>query len=101
MTTSRTRTLRTTATTARRTGKDNNDSKDDNSKDDGNNGKEDNNDGGNNNSGSGGGCKVSGEVGGVARSVARLVTVFFTIACLALVYCRNHTDTFGNKFFLV
>jgi hypothetical protein len=86
---------------ARMTGKDNNNSKDDNSKDNGNNGKDDNNDGGNNNSGGGGSGKIGGEVGGVARSVAWLVAVFFAIGCLVLTYRRNCTDTFGNKFILV
>ncbi len=45
--TSRMMTLRTTATTARMTGKDDDDSKDDDSKGNGDNGKDDNNDGGN------------------------------------------------------
>ncbi len=78
--------------TAKMTGKDNNNSKDDDSKDNGNNGKDDYNDGGNDD---------SGEVGGVARSVAWLVAVFFAIGCLALTYRRNCADTFGNKFILV
>jgi hypothetical protein len=66
------------ATTARTTGKDDNDSKDndskdnDDSKDDSDVGKDDKNDGGNDNSGGGGGGggEISGQVGGVARSVA-------------------------------
>ncbi len=96
--TSRTTTLRTTATMARRTGEDNN-----TSKDNGNNSKDDNNDGGNDNSGGGGGGggKIGGEVGGVATSVAWLVAVFFAVSCLALTHRRKCTDTFGNKFILV
>jgi hypothetical protein len=100
-TTSRTMILRTTAMTARTTGKDNDNSKDDNSKDDGDNGEDDNNDGGNEDSGGGGGGKIGGEVCGVARSVVWLVAVFFAVGCLALTYRRNRTDTFGNKFILV
>ncbi len=99
--TSRMTTLRTTATTARMTGKDDNNSKDDNSEDDGDNGKDNNNDGGNDDSGGGGGGKISGEVGGVARSVVWLVAVFFAVGCLVLTYRRNCTDRFGNKFILV
>ena len=94
-------TLRTTATTARMTGKDNNNSKDNDSKDNGDNSKDDNNYGGNDDGGCGGGGKISGEVSGVARSVAWLMAVFFTVGCLALTYRRNCTDTFGNKFILV
>jgi hypothetical protein len=101
MTTSRTMTLRMTARTARTTGEDEDNSKDDNSKDDGDDSENNNNDGGNNNSGGGGGGKIDEEVGGVARSVAWLVAVFFVIGCLALTYRRNCTDTFGNKFILV
>jgi hypothetical protein len=95
------------ATMGRKTGKDDDNSKDNDSKDDGNNGKDDNNDGSNNNRGGGGsgggGGKMSGEVGGVARSeaVTWLVAVFFAVGCLALTYRRNHTDMFGNKFILV
>jgi hypothetical protein len=92
--------LRTTATTVRTTGKDDDDSKDDDSKDCGDNNEDDNNDGGNNDSSGSGGGKIGGEVGGVARSVAWLVAVFFTIGCLALTYHRNCTDMFGNKFTL-
>ena len=89
--------------TASTTGEDNNNSKDDNSEDDGNNGKDDNNDGRNNNSGgsSGGGGNIGGQVGGVARSVAWLVTMFFAVGCLVFTYRRNWTDTFGNKFILI
>ncbi len=91
---------------ARTTGKDNNNSKDnnskdnDNSKDDGDDGEDDNNYGGNDDSGcgGGGGGNIGGQVGGVARSVAWLVAVFFAVGCLALTYRRNCTDTFGNKF---
>jgi hypothetical protein len=90
-----------TATTARTTGKDDNDSKGNNSKDNGNNSKDNNNDGGNNDSGSSSGGKISGEVGGVARSVAWLVAVFFALGCLVLTYHRNCIDTFGNKIILV
>jgi hypothetical protein len=90
-----------TVTTARMTGKDDDYSKDDDSKDNGNDGEDDNNDGGNNDSGGGGGGKIGGEFGGVARSVAWLVAVFFATGCLALTYRRNRTDTFGNKFILV
>ncbi len=94
--------MRTTATTARTTGKDDNDSKDNNSKDNSDNGKYDNNDGSNDDSGGGGGGKIGGdEVSGVARLVAWLVAVFFAVGCLALTYRRNRTDTFGNKFILV
>ncbi len=82
---------------ARTTGKDDDDSKDDDSKDDSNDGKDDNNDGGNNDRGGGGGDKISGEVGGVARSVTRLVAVFLAVGCLVLTYRRNRTDTFENK----
>jgi hypothetical protein len=85
----------------RTTGEDDGDSKDDDSEDDGDNGKDDNNNGCNNNSGGGGDGKIGGEFGGVARSVAWLVAVFFAIGCLVLTYCRNRTDTFGNKFILV
>ncbi len=89
--------------TARTTGKDNDNSKDNDSKDNGDNGKNDNNDGGNNNSGggSGGGGKIGGEVGGVVRSVAWLVAVFFTVGCLALTHRRNCRDMLGNKFILI
>ncbi len=104
--TSRTTTLRTPATMARMTGEDDNDSKDNDSEDDNDSkddsdvGKDDNNDGGNNNSGGGGGGggNIGGQVGGVARSVAWLVAMFFTVGCLAFTYRRNCTDTFGNKF---
>jgi hypothetical protein len=100
---SRTMTVRTTATTARMTGKDNDNSKDDNSEDDGNNGEDNYNDGGNDNSGGGGGgsCKIGGEVDGVVRSVAWLVAVFFAVGCLALTYRRNRTYMFWDKFILV
>jgi hypothetical protein len=37
----------------------------------------------------------------VVRSVAWLVAVFFAVGCLALVYHRNCTGMFGNKFILV
>jgi hypothetical protein len=102
--------LRTMATTARTTGEDNDDSKDndskdnDDSEDDSNVSKDDNNDGGNNNSGGrgggggGGSGNIDGLVGGVARSVAWLVAMFFAVGCLAFTYRRNCTDTFGNKF---
>jgi hypothetical protein len=90
---------------ARTTGKDEDNSKDNNSKEDSHDAKDDNNDGGNNDRGGsgGGGGKISGEVGGVARSVAAawLVAVFFTVGCLTLTYRRNCTDMFGNKFILV
>ncbi len=103
---SRTTTLRMTVTTARTTGKDNNDSKDNDSKDDNNSkddsdiGEDNNYDGGNDDSGGGGGGggDIDGQVGGVARSVAWLVGMFFAVGCLAFTYCRNCTDTFGNKF---
>jgi hypothetical protein len=88
-------------TTAKMTGKDDNDSKDNASEDDGDNSEDDNNDNGNDDSGGGGSGKIGGEVGGVARSVAWLVAVFFAIGCLALTYLRKCTDTFGNKFILV
>jgi hypothetical protein len=99
--TSRLTTLRTMATMARTTGKDDNDSKDNDSKDNGDDGKYSNNDGGNDDSGGGGGGEIGGEGSGVARLVAWLVAVFFTVGCLALTYRRNRTDTFGNKFILV
>jgi hypothetical protein len=83
------------------TGKDDNDSKDDNSEDNNDNGKDNNNDGGDNDSGGGGSGKIGGEVSGVERSVAWLVTVFFAVDCLALTYRRNCTDMFWNKFILV
>jgi hypothetical protein len=109
MTMSRMTTLRTMTRTARMTGKDDDDSKDNDSKDnnnseeDSNVGKDDNNDGGNNDSGGGGGDggDIGEQVGGVARSVAWLVAMFFTVGCLALTYRRNCRDTFGNKFILV
>jgi hypothetical protein len=92
--TSRTTTLRTTAMTARTTGEDDDDSKDDNSEDDGNSeddsdvGEDDNNDGGNDDSGGGGGGggDIGEQVGGVARSVAWLVAMFFAVGCLAFTY---------------
>jgi hypothetical protein len=99
--TSRMTTLRTMATMARTTDEDDNDRKDNNSKDNSNDSKDDNIDGGNSDSGVGSGGKIGQEVGGVARSVAWLVAVFFAIGCLALTYRRNCTDTFGNKFILV
>jgi hypothetical protein len=103
--TSRTMTLRTTGTTARTTGEDNNNSKDDDSEDNGKDGKDNNNDGSNNNRGGGGSGsgKIGEEVSGVARSVAVawLMAVFFAVGCLALTYCRNCTDMFGNKFILI
>ncbi len=105
--TSRTMTLRMTATTVRMTGKVNNNSKDNDSKDNGNGGEDNNNDGSNNDrggGGGGGGCgKMGREVSGVGRSVAVawLVAVFFAVGCLALTYRRNCTDMFGNKFILV
>jgi hypothetical protein len=103
---SRTTTLRTLAMTARTTGKDNNDSKDDDSKDDNNSkdnsdvGEDNSNDGGNDDSGGGGSGSVDigGQFGGVARSVAWLVAMFFAVGCLAFTYRRNFTDTFRNKF---
>jgi hypothetical protein len=98
---SRTTTLRTMAMTARTTGEDDDDSKDDDSEDDGDDAEYDNHDVGNDDSGGGGGGKFGGEVGGVARSVAWLVAVFFAVGCLALTYRRNCTDTFGNKFILI
>jgi hypothetical protein len=92
--------------TARTTGKDDNDSKDNNSEDDddskdnSNVGKDNNNDGSNDDSGGGGGGggNISGQVGGVARSVAWLVAMFFAVGCLAFTYHRNWIDSFGNKF---
>jgi hypothetical protein len=91
---------------ARMTGEDDDDSKDDDSEDDDDSkddsyvGEDDNNDGGNNDSGGGGGGggNISGQVGGVVRSVAWLVAMFFAVGCLAFTYRRNCTDTFGNKF---
>jgi hypothetical protein len=73
--------------TARMTGKDDDNSKGDNSKDNGNDGKDDNNEGGNDNSrgGGGGGGKI-GRKGGVARSVAWLVAVFFAVHWLLGAY---------------
>ncbi len=92
--------MRTTATTARTTCKDYDNSKydeskedddskdDDNSEDDSDVGEDDNNNGGNDDSGDGGsgGGDISGQVRGVARSVAWLVAVFFAIGCLMLTY---------------
>ncbi len=95
---SRTMTARMMATMARVTGKDDDDRKDNDSKDNGDDGKDDNNDGGNGDSGGGGGGKISGEVGGVARSVAWLGAV---VGCLALTYRRDCTDMFWNKFIVV
>ncbi len=91
---------------ARTTGKDDDDSKDNNSEDNNDSkdnsdiGEDNNNDGGNDDSGGGGGGggDIGGQVGGVERSVAWLVAMFFAVGCLAFTYRRNCSDTFGNKF---
>ncbi len=88
-------------TTARMTGKDDDHSNyNDDSEDNSHVGIDDNNDGSNDNSGGGGdgGGNIGGQVGGVARSLAWLVAMFFTVGCLAFTYRRNCTDTFGNLF---